>query len=212
MNKRNQARMLGLALAFAATLPSTTSAAGADFQADASTIARVENYLNSITTLRASFLQVAPDGAVSEGMLYLARPGRLRIEYDPPATVLMVGNGSRIVYYDRKLGQVSELPLTSPLAQILIRRQIRLGDDLGVVAVVRAGGVLRITLADIDDPGAGQVTLMFNDNPLGLRQWSVKDAQGLETRITLMERWFGLPIDSALFDPPGPLVPSAAER
>ena len=155
MNKRNQARMLGLALAFAATLPSTTSAAGADFQADASTIARVENYLNSITTLRASFLQVAPDGAVSEGMLYLARPGRLRIEYDPPATVLMVGNGSRIVYYDRKLGQVSELPLTSPLAQILIRRQIRLGDDLGVVAVVRAGGVLRITLADIDDPGAG---------------------------------------------------------
>ena len=209
MNKGKQTRLLGLAFALAAAFPSVTGSAGMAVTEDAPAIARIENYLNSITTLRASFLQVAPDGSVSEGMLYLARPGRLRIEYDPPASVVMVGNGSRLTYYDRELGQVSELPLTSPLARILIRRRINFGDDLGVLALERAAGVLRITLAEKNDSGAGLVTLVFNDNPLGLRQWSIKDAQGLETRITLMETWFGLPIDASLFDPPGPLSHSA---
>ena len=205
MSKEKRICLLGLAFALAAALPSMTGVAGMAVTEDAPVIARVENYLNSITTLRASFLQVAPDGSVSEGMLYLARPGRLRVEYDPPASVVMVGNGSRLTYYDRELGQVSELPLTSTLARILIRKRINIGDDLGVLVVERAAGVLRITLAEKDDPGAGLVTLVFNSNPLGLRQWSIKDAQGLETRITLMETWFGLPIDASLFDPPGPL-------
>ncbi len=212
MSTAKPTRLLGLAFALAAAFPSVTGAAGMAVTEDAPVIARVETYLNSITTLRASFLQVAPDGSVSEGMLYLARPGRLRVEYDPPASVLMVANGSRLTYYDRELGQVSELPLTSPLARILIRQRISLDDDLGVLALERTAGVLRITLGEKDDPGAGLVTLVFNDNPLGLRQWSIKDAQGLETRITLMETWFGLPIDASLFDPPGPLSPGAGEQ
>lgn len=214
MNKRMHAPLAVLALALAAAVLPGTRGAGAEAAgaADASVINRVENYLNSITTLRASFLQVAPDGSVSEGMLYLARPGRVRIEYDPPATVLMVSDGARLIYLDREIGQVSELPLSSPLAQILLRKQISLGDNLEVVGMERQAGVLRVTLAGKGDPGAGTVTLVFNDNPLALRQWLVRDGQGLVTRVTLMETWFGLPIDSALFDPPGSSRSGAAER
>ena len=78
--------------------------------------------------------------------------------------------------------------------------------------VVRAVGLVRVSMADKDDRGAGEVTLVFNANPLALRQWWVKDAQGRVTKITLMDASFGLPIDSALFDLPEPFSPGGEEH
>ena len=209
--------LAALALALAVAFAPPAGGAGAATEdakdaKDAKEIARVENYLNSITTLRARFFQVDPDDKEKQGTLYIDRPGRLRLEYDPPVSVLMVANGSRLVYFDLDLGQVSELPLTTPLAKLLISKRVSLGDDLEVLKIARASGMLRLSLANKDDRGAGVVTLVFNANPLALRQWWVQDAQGRVTRITLMDTSFGLPIDSALFDPPEPFSPGGEEH
>jgi outer membrane lipoprotein-sorting protein len=201
-------RLAALALALAVAFAPPAGGAGAATE-DAKEIARVENYLNSITTLRARFFQVDPDGKEKQGTLYIDRPGRLRLEYDPPVSVLMVANGSRLVYFDLDLGQVSELPLTTPLAKLLIGKRVSLGDDLEVLKIARAAGMLRLSLANKDDRGAGVVTLVFNANPLALRQWWVQDAQGRVTKVTLMDTSFGLPIDSALFEAPEPFSPGA---
>ncbi len=203
--------LAALALALAVAFAPPAGGAGAATE-DAKEIARVENYLNSITTLRARFFQVDPNGKEKQGTLYIDRPGRLRLEYDPPVSVLMVANGSRLVYFDLDLGQVSELPLTTPLAKLLISKRVSLGDDLEVLKIARASGMLRLSLANKDDRGAGVVTLVFNANPLALRQWWVQDAQGQVTRVTLMDTSFGLPIDSALFDPPEPFSPGGEEH
>lgn len=204
-------RLAALALALAVAFAPPAGGAG-EATEDAKEIARVENYLNSITTLRARFFQVDPDGKEKQGTLYIDRPGRLRLEYDPPVSVLMVANGSRLVYFDLDLGQVSELPLTTPLAKLLIGKRVSLGDDLEVLKIARAAGMLRLSLANKDDRGAGVVTLVFNANPLALRQWWVQDAQGQVTKVTLMDTSFGLPIDSALFDPPEPFSPGGEEH
>jgi len=90
-------RLAALALVLAvAVAPPAAGAATADAE-DAKEIARVENYLNGITTLRARFFQVDPDNKEKQGTLYIDRPGRLRLEYDPPVSVLMVSHGSRLV-------------------------------------------------------------------------------------------------------------------
>ncbi|MEE8294063.1 MAG: outer membrane lipoprotein carrier protein LolA, partial [Kiloniellales bacterium] len=47
-------------------------------QQSTETLARLEAYLNQITTLHARFVQVSSNGAFAEGDLYLDRPGRLR--------------------------------------------------------------------------------------------------------------------------------------
>ena len=212
-SSRLAALALALAVAFAPPAPGAGGAGEATEDAkDAKEIARVENYLNSITTLRARFFQVDPNGKEKQGTLYIDRPERLRLEYDPPVSVLMVANGSRLVYFDLDLGQVSELPLTTPLAKLLISKRVRLGDDLEVLKIARAAGMLRLSLANKDDRGAGVVTLVFNANPLALRQWWVQDAQGRVTKITLMDTSFGLPVDSALFDLPEPFSPGGEEH
>ena len=48
-------------------------------------------------------------------------------------------------------------------------------------------------------PGDGSLTLVFADNPLALRQWSVIDAQRQETRVTPVRRQLGGTFDPDLF-------------
>src|SRR5688572_26161011 len=76
---------------------------------DAALVAKVENYLNSIKTLQADFGQAANatiKGAdISSGRFYLQRPGKFRWEYLKGQQILIISNGSQIVYYDRKLDE-----------------------------------------------------------------------------------------------------------
>ncbi len=53
-------------------------------EADRTDLARIEAYLNGLTTMQARFLQFSSDGCYAEGHIYVERPGRMRIEYDPP--------------------------------------------------------------------------------------------------------------------------------
>ena len=43
-------------------------------------------------------------------------------------------------------------------------------------------------------------TLVFEENPMRLRQWYVKDAQGYVTRVTLMDSAFGVDIPNDVFE------------
>ena len=49
-------------------------------------------------------------------------------------------------------------------------------------------------------PGDGTLTLIFADNPLTLRQWTVLDAQRQETRVTLYNAETGGKFDPKLFE------------
>src|SRR5688572_19015309 len=46
--------------------------------------------LNGVRRLQGRFVQSSPDGSRASGMFYMQRPGKLRFEYDPPATMLIV--------------------------------------------------------------------------------------------------------------------------
>ena len=45
-----------------------------------------------------------------------------------------------------------------------------------VTAIQRLPGQLQVTLVRTDSPGDGSLTLIFADQPLTLRQWTVVDA------------------------------------
>jgi outer membrane lipoprotein-sorting protein len=170
----------------------------ADDRAD---VARAEGYLNGLTTLKARFTQIGARGEIAEGVFYLNRPGRLRFEYNPPATIHIVADGLRVIYYDKQLDHENAwLIAATPLAPLLARRVEF--DFNAVVRVAREPGVLRITLVDPQRRDKGSITLVFSDNPLELRQWMVIDAQGLSTVIALTNLEVGPALDPDLFHPP----------
>ena len=175
---------------------------------------RIESYLNGIDTLQARFLQVSSTGEYAEGDVYLDRPGRMRIEYDPPVPILIVAMGRSLVYYDKELEQVSWVRTSSTPAGFLLRESISLNDqeEVTVTGFERDASALRVTLVRTEDPFEGQLTLVFADKPLVLKKWIVTDAQGVATSVSLQGTRFGLELDSELFQFRDPSIFGPDER
>jgi outer membrane lipoprotein-sorting protein len=193
--------LLRLALLPTLLTPVATWAQGAFLPApqDAADLGRIEAYLNGIHTLQAHFLQVAPDGAMSQGTAWLERPGRMRFEYTPPAPFLLVAHNGQLTFQDRSINQISQIPLSLTPLGILLADHVSLSSDVTVTGFQRLPGQLQVTLVRTRSPKDGSLTLLFTDNPLTLRQWTVLDAQRRETHVTLYNVEQGVNLDPKLF-------------
>lgn len=167
---------------------------------DHADIARIEAYLNGLRTLTARFVQVAEQGGVAEGRIYLQRPGRLRLEYADPVPLLVLAARGQIIQHDRQLKQTTYLPLSSTPASILLRETVALSGSVTVTGVERGTNSVRVTIVQTDDPRAGRLTLAFAERPLQLTNWVVVDGQGATTRVALSEILNGVPIPAQLFE------------
>jgi outer membrane lipoprotein-sorting protein len=177
-------------------------AAAADLQLtaeDRADIARIETYLNNLHTLKARFLQVAPDGGTSGGVAWLDRPGRMRFQYDKPSPLLLVAGHSLLVYYDRELHQTTNIPLDATPLGLLLRDNLRLAGDVTVTGIERQPGQIQVTMVRTKSPGDGSLTLVFADQPLTLKQWAVVDSQHQETRVSLFNVELGGSFDPDMF-------------
>jgi outer membrane lipoprotein-sorting protein len=191
--------------AFFAALSPTGAAAAAPAaidlgNAERADLARVEAYLNGVKSIRARFMQISSTGELAEGDFYLLRPGKMRIEYRPPVPVLIVADGTWLIYYERELGQVSYIPLDSTPAGILVADKISLLDDaVTVTGFERDSSTVRVTLVRTESPEEGSLTLVFNDKPMALKKWTVVDAQGIVTNVSLVDASYDVPLDPNLF-------------
>ncbi len=181
---------------------SSTPAAAASLSAeDRADVARVEKYFNGITSMRSTFLQASSTGNVAKGRVWLRRPGRMRFEYDPPSPILITSDGTLLTYQDLELKQTNQIPLfTSPLS-VLVNADVRFDQQLLVDEVTKESNVLRITVRQRDDPDQGYVTLVFQDRPLELKQWTIVDAQQVSVKVALLDPEFGVTIPNELFRP-----------
>ncbi len=188
-------------LAILLLAPLAAHAADAPLSApDQSDVGRVEAYLNNLHTLKARFEQIAPDGQTSGGTVWLARPGRMRFQYDPPSPFLLVAGYGLLVFHDSQLNQTSNIPLGRTPVGLLLQDPVKLiGDGITIQQVQRYPGQLQVTLYRTATPGEGNLTLVFADSPLALRSWIVVDAQRRETRVSLYDVQFGGSFDPSLF-------------
>lgn len=203
------------AVAPAAAAPQAASAQEAALAPDREALLReAEKTLQGIRTMTGRFMQVSSNGAQAEGAVALQRPGRMRLEYDPPTPVLVVADGRFLIYVDEKLNQVSHLPLNQTPAGILLRDDVSFADpDITVTDVREGGGVVEIDVAMTEDRAAGLMTMVFAETPLELRQWRITDAQGIETAVTLYNVRTGVELNQDLFRHiPGPLPPGQSYR
>ncbi|CCG07756.1 LolA family protein [Pararhodospirillum photometricum] len=163
-------------------------------------VARAEAFLNDLRSVQARFLQISSTGNYAEGTVSLLRPNRLRLDYDPPAEILVVANGSHLIYNDKKLDQVTYIGLDETPLGVLLRDHIVLSDpQITLTGYREAGGVAEISLVQTKDPGQGTLTLVFTVDPVDLRQWRVLDAQNIEVTVSLFDPRRDIKLDPKLF-------------
>jgi outer membrane lipoprotein-sorting protein len=163
-------------------------------------VQQIETYLNAVKTMSSRFMQVTDTGHFAQGEFYMARPGRMRIDYDDPVPILIVSNGAWVMYKDEELDQISHLPLSQVPASMFIGGTVDFfGDDLMITHFENEAGVQRLTLQRSEDPSEGALTLVFEASPIQLKKWSVMDAQGTTTTVSLLGPTFGKKLDDSLF-------------
>jgi outer membrane lipoprotein-sorting protein len=165
---------------------------------DNADLQRIAAYLGGIRTMYAKFRQVAPGGGVATGQLWMARPGRMRFEYDPPSPILLLADMFYVYYVDKELVQMSKVGLKSTPAWLLLRDPITF-TDLIVTRFERGANTLRVTVVEKMEPDNGSLTMVFSDNPLALQQWSIVDQQRKTTTVSLYDERFGVALDPKLF-------------
>jgi outer membrane lipoprotein-sorting protein len=160
---------------------------------------RIAAYLNNIRTMTAHFQQVANNGGISAGNVWVSRPGRMRFEYGQPAPITLLADSESVYYWDKELGQTSKYELRQTPAWFFLRDPISFGPDVIVTRFQRAAGSVRVTVVERARPDAGSLTLVFSENPITLRQWTVVDQQGKTTHVSLSNLQFGMALDPRLF-------------
>ena len=193
-------KTLRLFVAFAAVSLGLAAANAAALTAqDVTDLNRISAYLNTITSLQASFVQVGPNGELDQGTIFARKPGRLRFEYAPPSPYLIVSDGVTIAVANSKLRTVDRYPLIDNPLNLILRESVDLTKDSRITGVERQAGTLRITATEKSGPVKGQVTLIFAYPATELRQWIITDAQGLQTMIALKNLKTEVPLRPELF-------------
>ncbi|MBX3510462.1 MAG: outer-membrane lipoprotein carrier protein LolA [Hyphomonadaceae bacterium] len=167
-----------------AAAPEITALEGA---ARAAAVTRVNQSLNGVQRMQGRFVQSSPGGGQATGTFYLQRPGRLRFEYDPPATMLIVSDGSVVALRDTALRTTDRTPLRSTPLNLILGERVDLERNARVMRVAQSGQWTMVTARDRSGQTDGQITLNFFGPQAELRSWDVIDATGARTRISLSE-------------------------
>lgn len=197
-------RLVLAGLATALALPRAARAALKP--ADQLDLGRIQNYLNDIHTMESRFDQVAGDGSAATGTIYISRPGHMRIVYNPPHPILIVATNDQVYYYDAQLGQVTWTDLDNTPAWFLLQNTVELGGSIRIDGVQHTPGAIRVSATETKRPERGRVTMVFSEQPLQLRQWTILDAQNKSVTVTLDSPRFGMKLNPDLFiwqDPRG---------
>jgi len=174
-----------------------TSAVCAQTPAD---LMKIENYLNSVSTLEANFVQMASNGATSEGKLYISKPSKIRMEYAAPTDVLIVGNGDEIIFHDKELDQITNIDYDDVPGTKILTDTIKIDNKILKVAdFYKDSGSTTITLEYQKNKDMGPITLVFNNNPFELKQWKIIDPQSVEVTLSLYDLTANKPLDENLF-------------
>ncbi len=169
---------------------------------DKGLVSKAATYLEGLGELKGRFEQTDARGGTARGDLYLSRPGRARFAYDAPDSRLMISDGHTVWVSDPRLKTLNHYPLRSTPLALFLSEHVRLDRGVVVTNVDRFSDGFALTAVDGRHRGQGQVVLVFANDPIRLREWSLTDSQGRTVRIRLTGLRSTSGLDPALFSPP----------
>ncbi|MEM6307053.1 MAG: outer membrane lipoprotein carrier protein LolA, partial [Pseudomonadota bacterium] len=169
--------------------------------ADRLSLTDISTYLNGLDTAEGAFTQINADGSLSQGKLYIKRPGRIRFEYIPPNDALVIAGGGQVAVFDAKSDAApTRFPLAATPLSIILDRDVDLTQQANVIAHDSDGTRTLVTLQDANRPEMGYLQMIFTANPTQLRQWVVTDEANAQTTVILGDWVVGQRIPNIRFN------------
>lgn len=155
--------------------------------ADQARIDKAQSYLQRLDAASGRFIQSDYRGRTSAGNYFLLRPGKIRFEYDAPYSLLIVSDGTKVKKWDPRLQTFDEFPLSETPLSLFLSKQIRFDQGVIITAVTSDAKGFNLTARDRRKQVEGSIVLRFEQagNAVSLKAWTITDAQGRATTVTL---------------------------
>lgn len=157
--------------------------------ADKARIAKATAYLQALSGAEGRFEQSDDRGRAVQGKWFLQRPGKMRFEYDPPSSLLVVSNGRQVNTWDPRLQSFNSYPLSETPLSLFLDKTIRFDQGVLITEVTSNATSFTLTARSRTKSVEGSVRLTFDETgsgPVILRQWTITDAQGKATTVRLL--------------------------
>ena len=157
--------------------------------ADKARIARATAYLQALGGAEGRFEQSDDHGHVVDGKWFLQRPGKMRFEYDPPSSLLVVSDGRQVNTWDPRLQTFNSYPLSETPLSLFLDKTIRFDQGVIITEVTSNATSFMLTARSRTKAVDGSVRLYFDqsgDGPVALRQWTIIDTTGKATTVRLL--------------------------
>jgi outer membrane lipoprotein-sorting protein len=166
----------------------------------AEAVRRANAFFESAQVMTADFVQIGPDGHRSEGKLYVERPGRMRFQFAPPDRLEVIADGRSVAVRDQKLDTQDLYLIGQTPLKFLLDESVDLAKDTHVLGVETNDSAVTIKIDDKATLGGeARIELVFDPTSFALKQWTVDDAQGLQTVVTLFNLDLTTKLDETLF-------------
>ena len=143
-------------------------------------IAKADAFLSSAQTMVGDFEQKGQDGRISQGKVYIQKPGKLRFEYAAPAALEVIADGSDVAVHDRRLKTQNTYPISQTPLKFLLQDKIDLKADTQILNVLKTPDAIMILLDDRTTfGGTSRIRLIFDKDTYELHAWQVRDPAGL---------------------------------
>lgn len=163
-------------------------------------IKRITDYLSSFKTLKSRFSEIAThDGTVNQGTIFVSRPGKLKVDYRSPDSIMIVMNGEDIMYYDRDNDTVSYGKVPGNPLDILLYENVSFTEGVRITNINRTPNDISITVAPLIPEDKKQIfsefaslTLSFSTSPLTLRRIRKTDINNHSSTFTFIRPKFDI--------------------
>ena len=167
-------------------------------QAVSASAQQIADHFAQIKTMSGEFVQFGPNGEQTGGKFYIARPGRLRFDYDTKNNFKVIADGKSVAVSNVKMKTYNIYPLSKTPLNLLLGERIDLSGN-EVKDIDQSPDATTIKLADKSVFGDSRLTMMFDPKSYALKQWTVTDAQGKDTTVLIFNVKEGVSLDPSLF-------------
>jgi len=168
-------------------------------------IKKAEEYLSSIKTISADFVQTGSGYDVTgKGRIFISRPGLARWEYEMPSNVLMIINGKDLSYYDKELDQVTYAGISGTPLKTILEEDINFSEDFEIKDTKEDISYFTISLGQKKDNKEKNdffetLSLIFEKEPFELKKLVRIDSNGTPVIINLINTEFNKELAKDLF-------------
>jgi len=151
-------------------------------------VKQISGYFNTLKQMRGIFVQTDPDKKRTRGRFYVQKPGKFRFDYSAPSRKIMASDGRLLRIKEPDQSNEDAVELDNTPFRLLLKADVDLLRDARILDVQESEDLIIIAIQDRSPDAPGRVQLVFVKKPgLDLKEWVVRDPQGLETKVEVGE-------------------------